>query len=102
MSEEKPEHELAEEALQKGLDELKDTYSVKGALVAMINDYASRAVEYKTKLDEAETALKRNFYAKKLKNNNEEAADAIVALEQLLTKEKQSDEPSESDATEPS
>ncbi len=95
MSEEQNEHELAEKALREGVADLKDAYSVKNALVAMINDYALKAVEYKTKLDGAQTTTKRNFYTKKLQSNNEEAADAIVALEQILTKEKQSDEPSE-------
>ncbi len=85
---------LAEEALKKGIAKLKDEFSVKSALVAMINDYAFKAVTYKKQLDNARTAVKRDFYAKKLLANNEEAADAIVTLEKIIAEEKQSDEPS--------
>ena len=88
------EQQQAEKVLKEGLEQLKDQYSVKTALIAMINDYALKAVEYKGKQDEARTAVKRDFYAKKLLANNEEAADAIVALENLIAKEKPSDEPS--------
>lgn len=85
---------MSEETTLQEMSDLDDTFSVKNALVAMINDYALKAVEYKTKLDEAQTAVKRDFYAKKLRANNEEAADSIVALENLLAEEKKTDEPS--------
>lgn len=88
------EEALAEEALKEGIAKLKEEFSVKSALVAMINDYAFKAVKYKKQLDNARTAVKRDFYAKKLLANNEEAADAIVTLEKILAEEKQSDEPS--------
>jgi hypothetical protein len=84
---------LAEEALKEGIAKLREKFSVKSALVAMINDYAFKAVEYKGKLENARTAVKRDFYAKKLLANNEEAADAIITLEKILVEEKQSDEP---------
>ncbi len=47
MSDEKTEEQLATEALQEGISKLKEEYSVKSALVAMINDYAMKAVTYK-------------------------------------------------------
>ena len=94
MSDEKTEEQIAEEALKEGIAKLKEEYSVKSALIAMINDYALKAVGYKKQLDNARTAVKRDFYAKKLLANNEEAADAIVTLEKIIAEEKQSDEPS--------
>lgn len=85
MSDEKTEEQIAEEALEEGMD-------LKSALVAMINDYAFKAVQYKTQHTSARTAVKRDFYAKKLLANNEEAADAIITLERIIAEEKQSDE----------
>ena len=61
---------------------------VQQCLVEEIQNAAKRAVEFKRKRDNAKTETKRKFYEEKLIKNNEEAADAVVALKNLI-KEKE-------------
>ena len=46
-----------------------------------------QAKEYKEKIDTAKTGAKRNLYKKKLKKNNIEAMQMLVAIEKLEAKE---------------
>lgn len=61
---------------------------VQQILVEEIQAAAKRAVEFKQKRDKAKTETKRKFYDEKLVKNNEEAADAVAALNNLI-KEKE-------------
>jgi hypothetical protein len=54
------------------------------ALVHEIQEAGKRAIQYKHELDTAQTNTKRRHYEKRLKRNNEEAADVIIALERII------------------
>lgn len=68
---------------------------VKQALVIEIRQHIAKAMDLKKKIDTAKTETKKSVYNKKLKKNNIEAADLLVALDRLLleeTKNKQADD----------
>ena len=46
-----------------------------------------QAKEYKEKINTAKTGTKRNYYKKKLKKNNVEAMQMLVAIEKLEARE---------------
>lgn len=56
---------------------------VKDALVEAIRAKAQQAITYKNKLDTAKTKPKQIFYSKKLKKNNQEAMQLLLALDKL-------------------
>lgn len=60
---------------------------VKQAIMLELEEYAIRAVDFKSKMDSAKTELKRNLFKKKLKKNNTEAVQLIEALSILMAKE---------------
>lgn len=79
--------ELDEDGPVGELDLSEEEMSAPGvveALVAEIQEYAARAVEYKQERDTAKTKLKEQHFNKKLIKNNEIAATLIVALEKVI------------------
>lgn len=62
---------------------------VKDALIVEFKELASKAVEFKQKMDTAKTFAKREVYKKKLKKNNIRAAEVLSALEILMKKEEE-------------
>ena len=62
---------------------------VKQAIILELQDYAKRALDYKSKMDAAKTDVKKNLFKKKLKKNNTEAAELFEALNRLNAKEQQ-------------
>jgi hypothetical protein len=63
---------------------------VKQAIILELQEKGAKAVEFKKKVDSAKTDVKRALYKKKLKKNNEEAADLFIALNRLVEKEQAS------------
>ncbi len=60
---------------------------VKQAIILEIKEYASKALNLKSKMDSSKTEVKRALYFKKLKKNNTEAAQLFEALARLEAKE---------------
>lgn len=56
---------------------------VKDALVAELQSVFTLSKEYADKIKNAETRTKSDFYKKKLKKNNQIAADMVIALDKL-------------------
>lgn len=76
MTEEYKEEQVTDEELaQAGMLE---------ALVEEIKERALISTTFKKERDEAKTDVKRNHFHKKLVRNNQESADLLIALEQMV------------------
>ena len=72
------------------------------ALVEEIKDRAALSNQYKAERDNAKTEIKKKHFHKKLVRNNEESADLLVALEQILAaREEDGSTDAEGDVTSP-
>ncbi len=60
---------------------------VKEALIEEFKDLATKALDFKQKIDTAKTFAKKEIYKKKLKNNNIKAAEILAALEKVVNAE---------------
>ncbi len=60
---------------------------VKLALIEEFKDLATKAVDYKEKINAAKTFAKKEIYKKKLKKNNIKAAEILAALEKVANAE---------------
>lgn len=56
---------------------------VKTAITEEIKDRIRISLEFRKRVDESKTTSKKNFYMRKLRENNKIASDLLIALERL-------------------
>ncbi|MGI0075888.1 MAG: hypothetical protein ACREAU_00600 [Nitrosopumilaceae archaeon] len=56
---------------------------VKATIIEAIKEHIRVSLEFRKKIDEAKTSVSKEYYQRKLTENNKQAADLLIALDKL-------------------